>query len=133
MFNSIFRTWKEMIVDSHEFSRNQKIVTDGFMISRSGHSFHGIWNPRVWNSDFQKKILYNDVRLKTPYSLYSGKLCSKISSQANVRLEYGSRKTSLGKCSLRVGARGDNTHVIRGRRGCQALKSYVLFCTGGMY
>ena len=36
---------------------------------------------------FRKKILYTDVRLKTPYSLYSSKLCSKISSQANVRLE----------------------------------------------
>ena len=127
-----------MLVGSHEFSRNQKIVTDGFMIWAQSHRTEKLFSMgfeilELETQIFRKKILYTDFRLKTPYSLYSSKLCSKISSQANVRLEYGSRKTSLGKCSLRVGARGDNTHVIRGRRGCQALKSYVLFCTGGMY
>ena len=46
-----FCTLKEMKVGSHEFSWNQKIVTDGFPWSLGTEPkfvIHGIWNPRAW-------------------------------------------------------------------------------------
>ena len=63
-----------MKMDSHEFSRNQKIVTDGFMISRSVHRTEKLFSMGfeilgLETQIFRKKILYTDIPLKTPYRL----------------------------------------------------------------
>ena len=58
MFNNMFPenrycycTLKEIKVGCHEFSHNQKIVTNGFPWSLTRNRkivIHGIWDPRTW-------------------------------------------------------------------------------------